>query len=162
MRYWLCPSLISAHCWRTGFLAATSGVWFSLPECLISRLRGSFEGFGPLEEEMCLHSIPRYVKLLLQARTEVRTKVSTLSYVEEPPVLSLSLPRSSSSVSRTSENTPLRRTLQPVEKAAHRPIAGPAPGSKRPKTRLSAPRTGSEKGTKEFFNRLTPSPTFGE
>ena len=50
-------------------------------------LRESFEGFGPLEEEMCLHNLLRYVKLLLQARTEVRETVDpfvvTLSYVEE-------------------------------------------------------------------------------
>jgi hypothetical protein len=36
------------------------------------------------------------------------------------------------------------------------------PGSKRPKTALSAPERRSEKGAKEFFNRLTPYRKVGE
>ena len=36
------------------------------------------------------------------------------------------------------------------------------PGSKRPKTALSAPAWGSEKGAREFFNRLAASAHLGE
>ena len=46
------------------------------------------------------------------------------------------------------------RRLQAVEKVADGPIGGPEAGSKRPKTGLSVSEKGSEKGTKEFFNRL--------
>jgi hypothetical protein len=36
------------------------------------------------------------------------------------------------------------------------------PGSKRPKTALSAPEQGSEEGAKAFFNRLTPTRQLGK
>ncbi len=44
---------------------------------------------------------------------------------------------------------------QLVEKVAAEPIYGFEPDSKCPKTALSAPERGSEKGTKEFFNKLS-------